>query len=80
MEAYRIYEKQNSVEAQYCDALELMILQMQNAPIKKQQAVQNCLLLTVKKVAAATFLSDARSHWSLRSRPFDRVKKLFLTK
>ena len=39
LEAYRIYEKQNSVEAQYCDAMELMILQMQNAPLEKQQAV-----------------------------------------
>lgn len=39
LEAYRIYENQNSVEAQYCDAMELMILQMQNAPIEKQQAV-----------------------------------------
>lgn len=39
LEAYRIYENQNSVEIQYCDAMELMILQMQNAPIEKQQAV-----------------------------------------
>ena len=39
LEAYRIYENLNSVEAQYCDAMELMILQMQNAPIEKQQAV-----------------------------------------
>ena len=39
LDAYRVYEKQNSVEAQYCDAMELMILQMKNASIERQQAV-----------------------------------------
>jgi len=51
LEAYRIYEKQNSVEAQYCDAVELMILQMQNAPIEKQQAViAHAVGLTMPKI------------------------------
>ena len=51
LEAYRIYEKQNSVEAQYCDAMELMILQMQNAPIEKQQAViAHAVGLTMPKI------------------------------
>lgn len=51
LEAYRIYEKQNSVEAQYCDAMELMILQMQNAPIEKQQAViAHAVWLTMPKI------------------------------
>ncbi|MBR5566281.1 MAG: hypothetical protein IKW08_09020 [Roseburia sp.] len=51
LEAYRIYEKQNSVEAQYCDAMELMILQMQNAPLEKQQAViAHAVGLTMPKI------------------------------
>ncbi|MBQ8040623.1 MAG: hypothetical protein IJ274_12310, partial [Lachnospiraceae bacterium] len=51
LEAYRIYEKQNSVEAQYCDALELRILQMQNAPLEKQQAViAHAVGLTMPKI------------------------------
>ena len=51
LEAYCIYEKQNSVEAQYCDAMELMILQMQNAPIEKQQAViAHAVGLTMPKI------------------------------
>ncbi len=39
LNAYRVYEKQNPVEAQYCDAMELMILQMKKAPVERQQAV-----------------------------------------
>jgi len=51
LEAYRIYENQNSVEAQYCDAMELMILQMQNAPIEKQQTViAHAVGLTMPKI------------------------------
>ena len=51
LEAYRIYENQNSVEAQYCDAMELMILQMKNAPIEKQQAViAHAVGLTMPKI------------------------------
>lgn len=51
LDAYRLYENQNSVEAQYCDAMELMILQMQNAPIEKQQAViAHAVGLTMPKI------------------------------
>ena len=51
LEAYRIYEKQNSVEAQYCDAMELMILQMKNASLEKQQAViAHAVGLTMPKI------------------------------
>lgn len=51
LEACRNYENQNSVEAQYCDAMELMILQMQNAPIEKQQAViAHAVGLTMPKI------------------------------
>jgi transcriptional regulator with XRE-family HTH domain len=51
LEAYRVYEKQNAVEAQYCDAMELMVLQMKNAPIEKQQAVvEHAVGLTIPKI------------------------------
>ena len=39
LEAYRVYENQNSVEAQYCDAMEFMILQLKNASKEKQREV-----------------------------------------
>ena len=39
LEKYRIYEKQNVVEEQYCKAMELMLLQLQNAPLAKQRPV-----------------------------------------
>jgi len=42
-----------------------------------KKALQNRALQCVKKVAAATFLRNARSHRSLRSRAFDRVRKRF---
>lgn len=51
LKAYRIYEKQNTVEAQYCDAMELMILQMKNAPRKMQQTiVEHAVELTMPKI------------------------------
>lgn len=51
LEEYRINEKQNVVEAQFCDAMELMILQMKNAPIEKQQAViAHAVGLTMPKI------------------------------
>lgn len=39
LESYRIYEKQNAVEAQYFQAMKLLILQMKNAPLEEQQTV-----------------------------------------
>lgn len=51
LEAYRIYEKQNSIEVQYCDAMELMILQMKKAPMEKQQTViEHAVELTMPKI------------------------------
>lgn len=51
LDAYRVYEKQNSVEAQYCDAMELMILQMKKASIERQQAViGHAVGLTIPKI------------------------------
>lgn len=51
LKAYRIYEKQNSVERQYCDAMELMILRYKNAPIEKQQAViEHAVQLTMPNI------------------------------
>lgn len=51
LNAYRVYEKQNSVETQYCDAMELMILQINNAPIEKQRAViAHAVGLTMPKI------------------------------
>ena len=48
---YRIYENQNPVEAQYCDAMELMILQIKNAPIEKQRMViEHAIGLTMPKI------------------------------
>lgn len=37
--AYRVYENQNVVEAQYCTAMEFMILQLKNDSIQKQREV-----------------------------------------
>jgi len=42
-----------------------------------KKAALTAALQRVKKVAAATFLSDALTHWSLRSRAFVRVRKRF---
>lgn len=51
LESYRVYESQNSVEAQYCDAMELMILQMKSAPIEKLRAViKHAVSLTMPKI------------------------------
>ena len=51
LDAYRVYEKQNSVEVQYCDAMELMILQIKKAPMEKQQAViEHAVELTMPKI------------------------------
>ena len=51
LEKYRIYEKQNVVEEQYCKAMELMLLQLQNAPLAKQQPViERAVKLTMSHI------------------------------
>ena len=51
LEKYRIYEKQNVVEEQYCKAMELMLLQLQNAPLAKQQPlIERAVKLTMSHI------------------------------
>ena len=51
LEKYQIYEKQNVVEEQYCKAMELMLLQLQNAPLAKQQLViERAVKLTMSHI------------------------------
>ena len=51
LEKYRIYEKQNVVEEQYCKAMELMLLQLQNAPLAKQRPViERAVKLTMSHI------------------------------
>lgn len=49
--AYKVFKIQNVVEAQYCEAMELMILQMKNAPLEKQQdVIKRAVKLTMPKI------------------------------
>ena len=37
LKSYKIYQEQNKVEVQYCEAMEFLILQVKNEPLEKQR-------------------------------------------
>lgn len=51
LDEYKVYEKKSAVEAQYCKAMELMLLQMKKAPKEKQRKViEGAVALTMTSI------------------------------